>query len=72
MPAGAVVRSETLISAKGQNVEWCQTAVPILSKCVASIGPLIADAAPATLSVATSVPLHASGTARKQKRIQTV
>ena len=29
--------------------------------------PLIADAAPATLSVAASVPLHASATAPKQK-----
>ena len=49
------VRSETLISAKGQ----------ILS--MASIGPLMADAA--TLSVATSVPLHAS---TKAKEIRTI
>ena len=27
--AAAVVRSETLISAKGQNDEWCQTAVEV-------------------------------------------
>ena len=38
-----------------------------LSNYVALIGPLIADAAPATLSVATSVPLHASGTAESKK-----
>eukprot|EP00439_Symbiodinium_sp_Y106_P006357 s9641_g1.t1 len=51
--------SETLISARGQNDEWRLTAASILSKCVASIGPLIAGA----LSVATAVAGHAGAAA---------